>query len=98
MKFPSKHVFVTLDRANTAELDDTALKGCENHQLMMIAKLQAHPTPTEKATYVRFNRQARGTAVIGDWCLQEFERQEKGEMPPEIGMGPTKVNSRRLLM
>lgn len=56
---------------------------------LMIAKLQAQASPTEKATYVQLIDQARGTAAIMGWCQQESERQENGEMPPEIGMDAT---------
>jgi adenylate kinase family enzyme len=56
---------------------------------LMTAKLQVHSSPTEKATYIQLIDQARGTGTIRDWCLQESERQENGEMPPEIGMDAT---------
>lgn len=56
---------------------------------LMIAKLQDHSTATQKVTYLQLIDQARGTAAIKDWCLQEFERQQNGRMPPEIGMDAT---------
>lgn len=56
---------------------------------LMIAKLQDHPTTTEKVTYLQLIDHARGTAAIKDWCLEEFERQQNGAMPPEIGMDAT---------
>jgi hypothetical protein len=61
---------------------------------LMIAKLQANPSATEKATYVQLIDQARGTGAITDWCLQESERQENGEMPQEIGMDATQAEFR----
>jgi hypothetical protein len=56
---------------------------------LMLAKLQDHPTSTEKATYTQLIVQARGTAALSTWCVEEGERQENGTMPPEIGMDAT---------
>jgi energy-coupling factor transporter ATP-binding protein EcfA2 len=56
---------------------------------LMIVKLQDHPSTTEKATYLQLINQARGVAVIKDWCVQEYERQESGMIEPEIGVDAT---------
>jgi hypothetical protein len=53
---------------------------------LLVARLQATPTLSEKTSVPKLIAIAKGSAEVRQWCIEELEKQTNGSTFPEVGV------------
>jgi hypothetical protein len=81
-RIPNKWVFGDITRPLLRRL-----RTDDQFAALLVERLQQDPTPSEKATFLRFISVVRGlSTVLREWCIEEVDRQLSETQSPEVGI------------